>query len=49
MNTDDDGNAASSAGGALVAYIQVIWTFHALHSKTETGSRNRPNKLFETK
>jgi hypothetical protein len=49
VNTNDDGNAAGFAAGALVADIQVIWTFHALHSKTETGSRNRPNKLFETK
>jgi hypothetical protein len=49
MNKGDDNKAACLAAGALVADIQMIWTFHALHSKTETGSRNRPDKLFETK
>jgi hypothetical protein len=34
MNTGDDGKAACFATGALVANIQMIWTFHALHSKT---------------
>jgi hypothetical protein len=48
VNAGHNGKATKPVGDALVADIQVIWTFHALHSKTGTGSRNRPNELIET-
>jgi hypothetical protein len=49
VNTGDDGQASCPAGGAFVTDIQMIWTFHALHSKTGAGSHDQPNDLFETK
>jgi hypothetical protein len=40
MNASDDGDAARFAGRALVADIQMVWTFHALSLKTERTRHN---------